>query len=106
MKIQLFSDVHLETGPFQPPHTNADLIVAAGDISEGLAGVEWLRTLDKPVIYVGGNHEAYGQPDILENYQKLKQASEGTSVHFLEREALVVNGTRFLGATLWTSYRD
>jgi predicted phosphodiesterase len=106
MKIQAFSDVHLETGPFRPADTNADVIVAAGDIEEGMAGLEWLRTLGKPVIYVGGNHEGYGQPDILENYRKLKAACKGTNAHFLEREAVVIDDTRFLGATLWTSYRN
>jgi hypothetical protein len=106
MKLQPFSDIHLETGPFQPSDTNAEVIVAAGDIDEGLAGLEWLLTLNKPVVYVGGNHEAYEQPDILENYRKLTQVSAGTKVHFLERETVIIGDTRFLGATLWTSYRN
>ena len=52
MKIQYFSDLHLEFGTFQSPATDADVIIAAGDIGVGLQGVEWLQRYDRPVVYV------------------------------------------------------
>ena len=44
MKVQLFSDIHVEFSPnstFQIPTSDADLIVLAGDIGEGLTGIAW-----------------------------------------------------------------
>ena len=60
MKIQFFSDIHLEFGEFDIPATDADVIVAAGDIGVGLQGIEWLKRFNRPTIYVAGNHEYYG----------------------------------------------
>ena len=104
MKIQPFSDIHLETGPFRPPETDADVVVAAGDIGPGLDGLEFLKGLGKPSIYVCGNHEFYDGRDLLERVSDLRTAAEGTRVHFLERAQVVIGDTRFLGATLWTDF--
>ena len=43
MKIQFFSDIHLEFGPAELPLTDADIIVAAGDVGVGTTGAEWLK---------------------------------------------------------------
>ena len=56
LKIQYFSDIHLEFGAFDAARTDADVIVAGGDIGVGLQGIEWLRKFDKPAIYVADNH--------------------------------------------------
>lgn len=108
MKIHLLSDVHLESGPYQIPSSlDCDVIVAAGDIGVGNAGVEWLKTLEKPVIYVLGNHEYWTKKDapvdmsdVLEN---IKDAAAGSNVHVLENESVVIDDVRFVGATLWTN---
>ncbi len=59
MKIRLYSDLHLEFGPFDPPDAAADLVVLAGDIHVGVKGVEWAleQKFGCPVLYVLGNHE-------------------------------------------------
>src|SRR5882724_1381320 len=98
MKIQPFSDIHLETGPFRPPETDADVVVAAGDIGRGLDGLKFLKGLGKPVIYVCGNHEFYDGGDLRERVTDLRTAAEGASVHFLERAQVVIGETRFFGA--------
>ena len=37
-----------------------NLVVLAGDIANGAAGIEWAkRTFSGPVIYLAGNHEYY-----------------------------------------------
>lgn len=104
MKIQYFSDIHLEFGEFEAPTTDADVIVAAGDIGVGLQGIEWLKQLDKPIIYVAGNHEYYGG-DIVHTQAALMELTDGSQVHFLENEAVEIDGVRFLGTTLWTDYQ-
>ena len=106
MKIRLFSDLHLEFGDFLPPQQPCDVVVLAGDIALGEEAVDWIeRTFpDVPVVYVFGNHEFYGNRfDTL--HDKIRLRCQGTSVHLLENEAIVLNGVRFLGATLWTDYQ-
>jgi Icc-related predicted phosphoesterase len=79
--------------------------VLAGDIDGGAAGIMWARDAVKiPVVYVPGNHEFYGhrRPQML---QRMREVAAGTNVHLLDRDAVVIDGVRFLGATLWTDYK-
>jgi predicted phosphodiesterase len=63
MRFHVLSDLHLEFGPFNPPAVEADAVILAGDIHPGRNGLKWaLATFpNRPVIYVLGNHECYGQ---------------------------------------------
>ena len=105
MKIRVYSDIHLEFAPFSPPAISVDAIVLAGDIGEGLAGLEWARKHfpGDEIIYVAGNHEFYGNrlPDLLRD---LSSRAREVGIHFLENSSIELNGVRFLGATLWTDY--
>lgn len=101
MRINYFSDIHLEFGSVPRVSTDADVIVAAGDIGVGCQGLEWLKSLGKPVIYVAGNHEFYGH-DRQEMLAELRAMSVGTDVYFLENDQLIFCNVRFLGCTLWT----
>lgn len=65
----------------------------------------WNR-LRKPVIMVRGNHEFYGGSisEIIEN-ETAKIAefnSLGGDIRMLDGHSTIVNGTRVVGATLWT----
>jgi 3',5'-cyclic AMP phosphodiesterase CpdA len=105
MRIGIFSDLHLESTEFNPPPAPADVVVLAGDISEGTAGMLWAREkFDTPIIYVNGNHELYGQrlPDLLDT---LKEEAARLGIQFLENASVEIGGVRFLGATLWTDFR-
>jgi Icc-related predicted phosphoesterase len=82
--------------------TDADIIIAAGDIGLGEQGLEWLKTLNKDVVYVAGNHEFYGR-EYGATLANLRSAALGSKVHFLEKETWRYNGIRFLGCTLWSS---
>lgn len=115
MRIWTMSDLHLElTRGWDLPAADArpdfDVMVIAGDLTTQMArGVRWLqeRVQDRPVIYVAGNHEPYGQ-DIDRDLEKARAAAAGSNVHVLENEAVEVAGpggpTTFLGTTLWTSF--
>ncbi len=114
MKLHLLSDVHLEAGAFpQASHPNtvaADVTVLAGDIGTGLMGLEWALTIERPVVYVMGNHEYWGprHERTWGTLETLRAAARekvaGTHVHLLENEAVVIEGVRFLGCTLWTDF--
>ncbi|MDP1771637.1 MAG: metallophosphoesterase [Methylobacter sp.] len=101
MRINYFSDIHLEFGALEAPDNDADIIVAAGDIGINMQGVDWLKTLDKPVIYIAGNHEFYGQ-EYQQTLQSIRKQCAGSNVHFLENDCFVFQDVRFLGCTLWT----
>jgi len=63
MRVQIFSDLHLEFATLSlPPPIEADLVIAAGDIDTKENGLDWLidRFPGQPVAYVLGNHEFYG----------------------------------------------
>jgi predicted phosphohydrolase len=103
VRIRILSDLHLEFADFRPPPAFADVVVLAGDIHVGTAGVTWAQHEfpDTPVLYVMGNHEYYrgAVPRALE---KLRAAASGSNVQVLEDEAVVIDGVRFVGCTLWT----
>jgi hypothetical protein len=58
-----------------------------------------------PCVYVAGNHEFY-KGGIKEGLEDGRVAAERfPDVHFLEDEATIIGGVRFVGATLWTDFR-
>jgi predicted phosphodiesterase len=106
MKIRVLSDLHLGYYGYGPAPVDADVVVLAGDIGTRARGIDWAAKTfpDMPVIYVPGNHEFYGG----EHRQKLaelrQRAAEHDHVHLLDNDAIVIDGVRFLGATLWTDF--
>lgn len=103
-RIHVLSDVHLETGTYEiPEELEFDILIAAGDIGPIEHAVEWLASVGKPAVYVLGNHEHW-QHEFGDTLALAKAAARGTKVRVLEREAAVIQGVRFLGATLWTDF--
>jgi len=100
VRINYFSDVHLEFGPQISPDNDADIIVAAGDIGIFKQGLKWLKKINKPVIYVAGNHEFYGY-EYNQTLKMLREECKGTSIHFLENDTFIYKNIRFLGCSLW-----
>jgi len=105
LKLHVLSDLHLEREAFAAPPADADVVVLAGDVARGTRGIEWARAWagGAPVVYVAGNHEFYGHalPELVED---LRRAAEGSPVHVLERDEIVVAGVRFVGCTLWSDF--
>ena len=100
MRINYFSDIHLEFGALEPPENDSDIIIAAGDIGIYKQGVDWLKSFNKPVIYVAGNHEFYNQ-EYNDTLKMLRMECAGSRIHFLENNKFIHQGVRFLGCTLW-----
>ncbi len=109
MKVRVLSDLHLEFRRYLPlelPSCGEDLVVLAGDIGEGIKGIEWAKQAipDRPVVYVLGNHEFYKHDwDML--LEEAHAAVAGSNVHVLECESVEIAGLRVLGCSLWTDYR-
>jgi predicted phosphohydrolase len=106
MRLQVFSDLHLEFGPFEPTFKNPDVVVLAGDIHVGTAGVKWAKQFCPacPVIYVPGNHEFYNH-SITDLIKALKHEAKGSNVHVLENNVFKFNEFVFLGCSLWTNFQ-
>jgi len=111
MKLHILSDLHLEHAPFTAPHTDADVVVLAGDIAVGTGAITWAAETfpGRHVVYVPGNHEAYGF-EISEWRAALEQArATAPLVHVLAPGGLTFSRpgeqpVRVLGATLWTDF--
>lgn len=108
MKILVLSDLHLEFVAFEPDQDAvraADVVVLAGDIHMGVDGILWAckTFVDKPVVYVAGNHEFYGG-DWDETLDQMRETAKVNDVYFLEDACVTIAGVRFLGCTLWTDF--
>jgi Icc-related predicted phosphoesterase len=120
MKIQLLSDLHLESNPdFMPtPAVGADVLVLAGDIGSyqahsalttagdadfGLKRFSPLHGWPTPVLFVPGNHE-YDGMDFDAAHTRLQDTCAKLGITWLEREVRVLDGVRFVGTTLWTDF--
>jgi hypothetical protein len=119
MRIQLFSDLHLERDPhFQPqvlPGT--DVVVVAGDVGSyqdrsrlpgtdfglGRFAPEALGIPGVRVLYVPGNHE-FDALDYDDTQARLRGLCAGLGIIWLDREAVLLDGVRFVGTTLWCDF--
>jgi hypothetical protein len=81
---------------------DADIVVVPGGLADIEAGVERLSKIDRPVVYVPGVEECRSR-ELTEVADVGRNAARDTTVHVLSQNAVVLDGVRFLGATLWTS---
>jgi 3',5'-cyclic AMP phosphodiesterase CpdA len=103
VKLNILSDLHLSKGELPLPGEGADLVILAGDVARPERAIAWASRIAKPVLYVPGNHEFYGG-SIEGTAAELKRRAAGTNVRVLDCDEAVVEGVRFLGATLWTDF--
>ncbi|WP_454658969.1 metallophosphoesterase [Bosea beijingensis] len=113
MRTLVLSDIHLEFGPFELPDDigEFDVAVFAGDVDRPIgSAMAWLerqrrgRLQLRPVVFVPGNHEFYGT-EILLSLAEASGLAKAPGIHLLAPGTCVIDGTRFIGATLWTDYR-
>jgi predicted phosphodiesterase len=110
MKIRVLSDLHIDVGGhLQPTDQGEDVVVLAGDIAEGIEGLEWaVRAFPTArIVSVLGNHEFYGREigTFVAEYRDAARALGGDRIDVLENGAIVIDGVRFVGATLWTDFK-
>ena len=119
MRIQLISDLHLETYPdYVPPAApGVDVLVLAGDIGSYQAGsllggddfglsrfsprradAQWPR-----VLYIPGNHE-FDALDYDAAYDRLRRVCDSLGIEWLEQQVITIDSVRFIGSTLWSDF--
>ncbi|NTF17354.1 phosphatase [Agrobacterium rubi] len=110
MKIWVLSDLHFAMShlDWDIEFPDADVCVVAGDVTDPvLESIKWLHKnigCRMPVVYVAGNHEYYGHFYQESLAYALQESVRYPSVHFLEKGEAVIDGVRFLGATMWTDF--
>jgi predicted phosphodiesterase len=105
------SDLHVEStsGWDLPPSRERpafDVMIVAGDLMTRMErGVRWLleRVSDRTVLYVPGNHEAFGT-DLDRTVEKARQAAAGTNVRILQNNSETIDDCLFVGATFWSDF--
>lgn len=119
MRLQIYSDLHLERIPdWTPtPAPGADVLVLAGDIGSYQTG-SLLTAPDfgltrfspihgaghwKQVLFVPGNHE-YDSFELSEAGERLQALCAQLGITWLDRRRVVLDGVRFLGTTLWSDF--
>lgn len=118
--LLIIDDVHLEGRPSEMHIRFAEklaqkiqslkdenkypILVCAGDIAENDNGLKWIAQFDCEIVYVCGNHEFWGNDyyEVIENLEKLSSKVEYSHIHFLHNSSQIINGIKFIGATLWT----
>ncbi|MBK1612679.1 phosphoesterase [Rubrivivax gelatinosus] len=109
MKIQLLSDLHLESESFEPvPAPGAELLVLGGDIDATWTAYERFAGWPVPVLVVAGNHEFDGR-ELDQAWPALAETCERHGLKLLERETLVVDAAdgrriRFAGTVRWNDF--
>lgn len=120
MSAVILADLHLDiwgeghTDPFQgsdPDRLRAVRhCIVAGDLTNHGAKkwprmVDLIRTNmpDAEVYLLPGNHEYYGGR--IDREDKLEEAAQAAGAQFVQKKTLLIDGKRFLCATLWTDFR-
>jgi predicted phosphodiesterase len=109
MRLQLLSDLHLETESYAPtPADGAELLVLAGDIDSRWDALARFRDWPVPVVFVAGNHEFDGR-DLVDAGARLRARCARLGITMLERESIVVvdgEGTRvrIVGTIRWSDF--
>lgn len=105
MKIWVVSDLHCDHYPWTPARVPGhDVMIVAGDLGDGALDAigELLRIRRRaqgPIVFVPGNHDYFG--DGLDRFEDVKVGG----VHVLSSgQAVVIDGVRFVGATLWSDW--
>lgn len=111
MRIAYISDLHLELdlSLTLAVLSTVNVLILAGDVdtlTEYYTDI--LRKLRivyaGPVIFVLGNHEYYHGvfPDDRQKYRA--SITHDPQAYLLENQSVILDGVRFLGATLWTDF--
>jgi predicted phosphodiesterase len=104
VRLQIVSDIHLGLAPCAIPDVGADLLVLAGDIHRPTEALRWARGLNRPIVYVPGDHEYYGS-SLAAADRRLADLSRGSEVTVLNCREKRFGQVRVLGATLWSDFR-
>ena len=119
MKIQLLSDIHLEYYDKYPGlnyfiEPKSPILVLGGDICyyKHKHFIPFFREASMSfeyIVFVPGNHEYYMKSYVDMNFDTFesvdiemkKKLTIFKNVYFLQKDTVIINNIKFIGATLW-----
>lgn len=120
MRVRVISDLHLEAcehGHGVPNLGEGEILILGGDIlcarhfkKDGILKKVYNDFLQKcvknfdEVLYIQGNHEAYGY-----NYEgtwNVLKENLPEGIHLMENSVVKIQDWNFIGFTLWTDFRN
>ena len=117
MKIQYVSDIHLEFSEnlnfikSEPFEVTGDILVVAGDTTyfkdpllARLPFFKWAAKNYREVLLVPGNHEFYGNGDVLA-YGDNWSRKILPNVHYHQNKVVRIDNVDFILSTLWSHIR-
>lgn len=111
MKIAIHSDLHMEFWRLSPEflsNQDFDILILAGDITTSkkfmyhLKDIRDLVPVEKPIIFVPGNHDYYGT-SIEDGREHFKYVCDFLKINYLDRSIFEFGGYRFIGVTGWST---
>lgn len=109
MRVQVFSDLHLEfAGTFRPtPAPDATLAIVAGDVGHSPDSLQHLAGWPVPVVFVPGNHE-YDGADLADGDGELAEVCATLGITLLNCAVLELadeqGRLRLVGASRWWDF--
>lgn len=110
VKLRVMSDLHLDHRKAPSlwleglPRVESDAVVVAGDLSDGAHLYRSLEVLcrwaQQPVIYVPGNHDYWGGPE-LARQAMWSAENRYSNLRCLVRETTMIGSAVIAGATGW-----
>jgi hypothetical protein len=109
MRLQLLSDLHLETETFEPsPAPGAEALILAGDIDASWAAFERFAGWPVPVFLVAGNHE-FDHREWNDAWPQLRALAQSHGIRLLECECCELTGrdgrsVRLIATARWSDF--
>jgi Icc-related predicted phosphoesterase len=109
-KFQIMSDIHQEFSKvplIRKENIVGEVLLLAGDITNGPARIEYLKELELPIYAIMGNHEYYRTSfnTALGHYRDYYEYAKITNLELLENDTIFHNNMRIIGTTLWTNFQ-
>jgi predicted MPP superfamily phosphohydrolase len=108
--IRILSDLHLENHQLELEYLDEDILLLVGDVYSGLETPNKVKNLirniphEVPVLFVPGNHEYYSVKTIDELNKHFRKEFKNTQVVLMNNKTVEIQGIRFIGSTLWTTF--
>lgn len=109
MKLWIVSDLHMDSTYWVPDRIPGhDVMIVAGDVDQGATETEQTLLLlarwsPAPLVFVPGNHDFMGVG--LDAWVGGNEDLFDLGIYVLSSgQSVVIRGTRFVGATLWTDF--
>lgn len=108
MKIQIMSDLHLDSSKCIIDVEEADIVLILGDTTYQDENWYWLfdRLNGKKTIIIPGNHEYDGHDILTRDTEIINITKEYNNIYYLNNKSIILDNVKFIGSCLWTDFNN